>query len=199
MPRMIAEAAWLVESAGDSALLLEMKADPNDSAEAFVHRSLRGLMNLKTYKATAIGRAATNFAQDRRAQLPVAQTLDFLWFQALASVSALRSANDPPAAWCQLSCPDEIKAWAQLYNCIHPGLNMFTIYFYNRVPWCQYSTGHGRRNEVHLPDGTEVSLAARLPSGQVRYIKGFAFEQCSCGAFCAQKCLCSAASGRAVP
>ena len=29
IPRMIAEAAWLVESVGDSALLREMKADPN--------------------------------------------------------------------------------------------------------------------------------------------------------------------------
>ena len=90
IPRMIAEAAWLVESAGDSALLLEMKADPNDSAEAFVHRSLRGLMDLRAYKATAIGRAASKYVQDRLVQLPVAQTLDFLWFQALASVSALR-------------------------------------------------------------------------------------------------------------
>ena len=47
--------------------------------------------------------------------------------------------------------------------------------FYNRVPCYQYSTVTA--GEVRcIPDGTEVSLAARLPSGQVRYIKGFAFE-----------------------
>ena len=34
-----------------------------------------------SYKATAIGRAASKYVQDRLAQLPVAQTLDFLWFQ----------------------------------------------------------------------------------------------------------------------
>ena len=46
IPRMISEASWLADSAGDCPLLLEMKADPNDAADAFVQRSLRGLMDI---------------------------------------------------------------------------------------------------------------------------------------------------------
>ena len=95
IPRMISQASWLVDSAGDCPILLEMKADPNDAADAFVQRSLCGLMDIRAFKATALGRAAARYVQDRLVQLPVAQTLDFPWFQALASVSALRNANDP--------------------------------------------------------------------------------------------------------
>ena len=36
IPRMISEGSWLADSAGDCPLLLEMKADPNDAADAFV-------------------------------------------------------------------------------------------------------------------------------------------------------------------
>ena len=61
-----------------------MKADPNDAADAFVQRSLRGLMDIRAFKATALGRAASEYVQARLVQLPVAQTLDFLWFQAPA-------------------------------------------------------------------------------------------------------------------
>ena len=61
IPRMIVEAIWLVNSADDCALLLELQADPNDTADAFVHRSLRDLMDIKACKPTAIGRAASTY------------------------------------------------------------------------------------------------------------------------------------------
>lgn len=45
IPRMICEAAWLVDSAGDCDLLLEMKAGPNDAADAFVRDASRAPSN----------------------------------------------------------------------------------------------------------------------------------------------------------
>ena len=136
-----------------------MKADPNDAADAFVQRSLRGLMDIRAFKATALGRAASGYA--RLVQLPVAQTLDFLWFQALASVSALRN----------FAFKDGVTAWSEHYNAIHPGINMFSVHFANRAPWCQHVIGQSRRIKTNLPDGTEVSLALRLHGGSVKYIK----------------------------
>ena len=88
---MISDPFWLAAAAGESTLLMELKADPNDAADAWVLRSLHGLMDLPAYRATALGRAAAKYVHDRLMQLPVAQTLDFMWYQALASVSALRT------------------------------------------------------------------------------------------------------------
>ena len=64
---------------------------------------------------TALGRAASGYVQARLVQLPVAQTLDFLWFQALASVSALRNANDPPAVYsfCKSGPVVPARDWAE--------------------------------------------------------------------------------------
>ena len=133
-------------------------------------------MDIRAFKATALGRAASGYVQQRLAQLPVVQALDFLWFQALASVSALRNANDPPAVWRHFAFKDSVTAWGEHYNAIHPGINMFSVHFANRAPWCQHVIGQSRRIETNLPDGTEVSLALRLHDGAVKYIKGFAFE-----------------------
>ena len=112
-------------------------------------------------------------------QLPVAQTLDFLWYQALASVSALRTFRDPPAQWRSFSRRDAIPAWGRLYNRLHPGVDIYSVHFVKKMPWCQYFNGQGSRTDCQLPDGSEVSLAVMMPDslgGSVKYIKGFAFE-----------------------
>ena len=112
-------------------------------------------------------------------QLPVAQTLDFMWYQALASVSALRTFRDPPAQWRSFSRRDAIPAWGRLYNRLHPGVDIYSVHFVKKMPWCQYFNGQGSRTDCQLPDGSEVSLAVMLPDslgGSVKYIKGFAFE-----------------------
>ena len=62
---MIPEAAWLAGAAGECSLLMELKADPNDAADAWVSRSLHGLMDLPAYRATALGRAAAKYVHDR--------------------------------------------------------------------------------------------------------------------------------------
>ena len=42
---------------------MELKADPNDAADAWVSRSLHGLMDLPAYRATALGRAAAKYVR----------------------------------------------------------------------------------------------------------------------------------------
>ena len=141
--------------------------------------SLHGLMDLPAYRATALGRAAAKYVHDRLMQLRVAQALDFMWYQALASVSALRTFRDPPAQWRSFSRRDAIPAWGRLYNRLHPGVDIYSVHFVKKMPWCQYFNGHGSRTDCQLPDGSEVSLAVMLPDslgGSVKYIKGFAFE-----------------------
>ena len=155
---MISDASWLAAAAGESTLLMELKADPNDAADAWVSRSLHGLMDLPAYRATALGRAAAKYVHDRLMQLPVAQTLDFMWYQALASVSALRTFRDPPAQWRSFSRRDAIPAWGRLYNRLHPGVDIYSVHFVKKMPWCQ-----GSRTDCQLPDGSEVSLAVMLP------------------------------------
>ena len=133
----------------------------------------------RSYRATALGRAAAKYVHDRLMQLPVAQALDFMWYQALASVSALRTFRDPPAQWRSFSRRDAIPAWSRLYNRLHPGVDISSVHFVKKMPWCQYFNGHGSRTDCQLPDGSEVSLAVMLPDslgGSVKYIKGFAFE-----------------------
>ena len=160
IPRMISDASWLAAAAGESTLLMELKADPND-ADAWVLRSLHGLMDLPAYRATALGRAAAKYVHDRL--MPVAQTLDFMWYQALASVSALRTFRDPPAQWRSFSRRDAIPAWGRLYNRLHPGVDIYSVHFVKKMPWCQYFNGQGSRTDCQLPDGSEVSLAVMLP------------------------------------
>ena len=136
-------------------------------------------MGVALYRATALGRAAAKYVHDRLMQLPVAQALDFMWYQALASVSALRTFRDPPAQWRSFSRRDAIPAWSRLYNRLHPGVDIYSVHFVKKMPWCQYFNGHGSRTDCQLPDGSEVSLAVMLPDslgGSVKYIKGFAFE-----------------------
>ena len=102
-----------------------------------------------------------------------------MWYQALASVSALRTFRDPPAQWRSFSRRDAIPAWGRLYNRLHPGVDIYSVHFVKKMPWCQYFNGHGSRTDCQLPDGSEVSLAVMLPDslgGSVKYIKGFAFE-----------------------
>ena len=132
----------------------------NDAADAWVSRSL--------------GRAAAKYVHDQLTQLPVAQALDFMWYQALASVSALRTFRDP-AQWRSFSRRDAVPAWSRLYNRLRPGVDIYSVHFVKKLPWCQYFNGHGSRTDCQLPDGTEVSLAVTL-GGSVKYIKGFAFE-----------------------
>ena len=74
-------------------------------------------------------------------QLPVAQTLDVMWYQALASVSALRTFRDPPAQWRSFSRRDAIPAWGRLYNRLHPGVDIYSVHFVKKMPWCQYFNG----------------------------------------------------------
>ena len=108
-------------------------------------------------------------------QLPV-EALDFMWYQALASVSALRTL---PAQWRSFCRHDAIPAWSRLYNRLHPGVDIYSVHFVKKMPWCQYFNGHGSRTDCQLPDGSKVSLAVMLPDslgGNVKYIKGFAFE-----------------------
>ena len=149
------------------------------AVDAWVSRSLHGLMDLPAYRATALGRAAAKYVHDRLMQLPVAQALDFMWYQALASVSALRTFRGPAAQWRSFSRRDAIPAWGRLYNRLHPGVDIYSVHFVKKMPWCQYFNGHGSRTDCQLPDGSEVSLAVMLPDslgGSVKYIKGFAFE-----------------------
>ena len=83
----------------------------------------------------------------------------------------------PPAQWRSFS-RDAIPAWSRLYNRLHPGVDIYSVHFAKKLPWCQ-NLGHGNRTDCQLPDGSEVSLAVMLPDslgGSVKYIKGFAFE-----------------------
>ena len=115
---MISEAAWLAGAAGECSLLMELKADPNDAADAWVSRSLHGLMDLPAYRATALGRAAAKYVHDRLMHCQWPKRLILCGKQALASVSALRTFRDPrpsgapslgvmqsqPGAACTIAC-----------------------------------------------------------------------------------------------
>ena len=62
---------------------------------------------------------------------------------------------------------------------LHPGVDIYSVHFVKKMPWCQYFNSQGSRTDCQLPDGSEVSLAVMLPDslgGSVKYIKGFAFE-----------------------
>ena len=62
---------------------------------------------------------------------------------------------------------------------LHPGVDIYSVLFTQKLPWCPYFNAHGNRTDCQLPDGTKVYLAGMLPDslgGSVKYIKGFAFE-----------------------
>ncbi len=163
VPRLIRERPWLQAVAGDSPLLTEQGADPNDSAEVFTHRLLVSQAGLPVWQNTNL--ATQCGAAMRRAlrSVPVAQAVDFWWFQVLATVNTLRSPAERRRGrqWGYLLPCSPFTVDCSLYSRLAPGINMYKLVFAKGTflpSWFKCAVPGDKRPVSHAQEGSLLHL-----------------------------------------